>query len=40
MMPTIKVILNGSIIFSYFYFEDTFICLLCTGQIKSGGHQA
>ena len=34
-----KVDFNGSIKFSYFYFEATLECFLCTEQIKNGGHQ-
>ena len=34
MVPTINVILNGFIFFSYFYLEDNLTCFSCTEQIK------
>ena len=40
MIPTVQVILNGLIKFSYFYLEDTLTCCLCTEQIKNRVHLA
>ena len=36
MIPTVHVILNGWIKFSYFYLEDALTCCLFTEQIKKG----